>query len=111
LQPYSFAKLFFTEDICKKSETGISELELYCYVKTSSSLPSDMNAKDAFVQHFNKYTSENLTMSGGLSAPSNPILSSGHDSSNDVFLCLNTTDVNNKDSMMLKQRFTLFNST
>jgi hypothetical protein len=49
LQPYSFAKLFFTEDICDKLKTGITELELYVYVKTSSSLPSDMQSKDSFI--------------------------------------------------------------
>ena len=43
------AKLYFTEDICDKALTGITELELFCYVKSSSSLPSDMNDKGAFI--------------------------------------------------------------
>lgn len=43
------AKLFFTEDYCDVSKTGISEMELYCYVKTSSTLPSELNEKGAFV--------------------------------------------------------------
>jgi hypothetical protein len=41
-------------------------------------------------------------MTGGLGGENNPQLSSGHDSTNDVILCLNTPDVNAKDSMMLK---------
>jgi hypothetical protein len=41
-------------------------------------------------------------MTGGLTGPSNPILSSGHDSTNEVILCLTTPDTNNKDSMLLK---------
>jgi hypothetical protein len=36
------AKLFFTEDICDKVLTGIAELDLYVYIKSSTTLPSDM---------------------------------------------------------------------
>jgi hypothetical protein len=43
------AKLFFTEDVCDKVKTGITELELICYVKSSSTLPSDMADKGAFI--------------------------------------------------------------
>lgn len=96
------AKLFFTEDICDKSLTGITELELICYVKSSSALPSDMNDKGAFVQMYHKYAMDSLTLNGGLVDKSSAYLSSGHNSSNDVILCLNLPDTNNKDSTFLK---------
>ena len=38
-------------------------------------------------------------------------LSSGHNSTNDVILCLNIPDTGNKDSTYLKQRYTLYNAT
>jgi hypothetical protein len=50
-------------------------------------------------------------MTGGLTSDSNPYLSSGHQSTNDVLLGLSLADTNNKDSTYLKQRFTLSNST
>lgn len=96
------AKLFFTEDICDKNLTGITELELICYVKSSSALPSDMNDKGAFVQMYHKYAMDSLTLNGGLVDKSSAYLSSGHNSSNDVILCLNLPDTNNKDSTYLK---------
>jgi len=43
------AKLFFTEDYCKVAETGIVEMNLNCYLKQSTVLPSELNAKGAFV--------------------------------------------------------------
>ena len=52
-----------------------------------------------------------LTLSGGLGSNSTAFLSSGHDSTNDVILCLSVPDENNKDSCYLKQRYTPFNST
>ena len=105
------AKLFFTEDICDKAQTGITELELICYVKSSSSLPTDMNEHGAFVQIYHKYAMDTLTLNGGLTDKSSMYLSSGHNSTNDVVLCLNLPDTNNKDSTYLKQRYTLFNAT
>ena len=60
---------------------------------------------------YHKYTVDTLTMSGGLGNTSNPYLSSGHDSTNDVILCLSIPDTNKRDSTYLKQRYTLLNST
>ena len=59
---------------------------------------------------YHKYVIDSLTMSGGF-GKSSPYLSSGHDSTNDVILCLSLPDLNRKDSTYLKQRFTLFNSS
>lgn len=54
---------------------------------------------------------DTLTLTGGLTSESSPFLSSGHNSTNDVILCLSLPDTNNKDSTYLKQRYTLFNAT
>lgn len=45
---------------------------------------------------------DRLTISGGLTSNSTAFLSSGHDSTNDVILCLSIPDENNKDSTYLK---------
>lgn len=51
---------------------------------------------------YHKYTMDSLTLSGGISSKSNPELSSGHTSTNDIMLCLNIPDITNKDSTFLK---------
>ena len=110
LQPYKISQLFFTDTITSAVGTGLTELELYCYIKQSSVLPSEMADKGEFTQTYHKYVIDALTLSGGYGR-SSTFLSSGHDSTNDVILCLSTPDVNRKDSCYLKQRYTLFNST
>ena len=45
LQPYSFAKMFFTDSICKVAGTGLEELELHIYSKKSSAIQTDINNK------------------------------------------------------------------
>ena len=52
-----------------------------------------------------------MTLTGGLTGTSSSYLTSGHLSTNDVYLCLNIPDENKLDSTYLKQRYTLFNST
>ena len=52
-----------------------------------------------------------MTLTGGLTGTSSSYLTSGHLSTNDVYLCLNIPDENRLDSTYLKQRYTLFNST
>ena len=96
------AKLFFTEDYCKVSETGITEINFNCYLKQTSTLQSQLNTKGAFVQMFNKYCCDSLTLNGGITGSNTAPLSSGHSSTNDVILCLNIPDTNNKDSTYLK---------
>lgn len=61
-----------------------------------------MNAHGAFVQTYHKYTMDTLTINGGLTSDSTMFLSSGHNSTNDVVLCLNIPDTNSKDSTFLK---------
>ena len=45
---------------------------------------------------------DTLTLAGGIMDASTTYLSSGHDSTNDVILCLSLPDTNNKDSTYLK---------
>ena len=111
LNPYSISKLFFTERITDPATTGIEELELFLYIKKCSTLASDFNQKGQFIKNYNAYNRDSLTLTGSITGISNPSLSIGHKSSNDVFLCLNLPDINKWDSTFLKQRYTLFNST
>ena len=60
---------------------------------------------------FNKYSCDSLTLNGSITGSNTAYLSSGHSSTNDVVLCLNIPDTNNKDSTYLKQRYTLYNAT
>ena len=60
---------------------------------------------------YHKYQMDSLTLNGGLTDKSSMYLSSGHNSSNDVILCLNLPDTNSKDSTYLKQRYTLFTAS
>jgi len=59
---------------------------------------------------YHKYAMDTLTLNGGFKN-SSAYLSSGHNSSNDVILCLNLPDTNELDSTFLKQRYTLFNAS
>ena len=45
---------------------------------------------------------DTLTLNGGITDKSTMYLSSGHNSTNDLMLCLNIPDTNNKDSTLLK---------
>ena len=42
------SKLFFTDKICIPNLTGITDIDLYLYIKTSGTLPSDLQTKGQF---------------------------------------------------------------
>ena len=108
LQPYEFSRLFFVKKYM--SLCGITDIELYLYIKTCSTLPTDINQKGHFIKHYNAYYRDTFTMQGGITNDSSSYCTTGHKSTNDVYACLNLPDENEEDSTYLKQRYTLFNS-
>ena len=44
------SKLFFTDKMCYPALTGITDIDLYLYIKTSGTLPSDLQTKGQFTQ-------------------------------------------------------------
>lgn len=52
-----------------------------------------MTAKDSIVSMYQKYEVDTLTITGGITGKSNPILSRGHKSSNEIVLALTLNDV------------------
>ncbi|CAL6086358.1 Conserved_hypothetical protein [Hexamita inflata] len=118
MQSYHVSRIFGTNDLLEEQETGLIDLELIQVTKDSDKVRGELNSKDGFSYHYMKFDYE-LLPSLNIKLSCHRLLNRGHDSTADVILGLQLSDENFeytngygvlvKDSMYLKQRFTLFN--
>ncbi|CAL6008918.1 Conserved_hypothetical protein [Hexamita inflata] len=107
LQAHYMNKIFGTEALLDKTDTGIIDLELVLVSKDSDIVKAELNSKDGFSYHYMKFDRE-LLPSIDQSLSVHRLLNRGHQSTADVIVGLNLSDENKDDSMYLKQRFTPF---
>ncbi|CAL5981707.1 Conserved_hypothetical protein [Hexamita inflata] len=108
MQSYTMAKIFGTEELLDKEQTGLIDLELVQVTKDSDKVRGELNSKEGFSYHYMKFDYE-LLPSLDIKLSCHRLLNRGHDSTADVILGLQLSDESQTDSMYLKQRFTLFN--
>ncbi|CAL6043843.1 Conserved_hypothetical protein [Hexamita inflata] len=107
LQAHYMNKIFGTDALLDKTDTGIIDLELVLVSKDSDIVKAELNSKDGFSYHYMKFDRE-LLPSIDQSLSVHRLLNRGHQSTADVIVGLNLSDENKDDSMYLKQRFTPF---
>ncbi|CAL6065625.1 Conserved_hypothetical protein [Hexamita inflata] len=107
LQAHYMNKIFGTDVLLDKTDTGIIDLELVLVSKDSDIVKAELNSKDGFSYHYMKFDRE-LLPSIDQSLSVHRLLNRGHQSTADVIVGLNLSDENKDDSMYLKQRFTPF---
>ncbi|CAL5977904.1 Conserved_hypothetical protein [Hexamita inflata] len=100
-------RVFGQEDYLDSKLTGIIALELVTVTKDSTSVKAELNDKDGFSHVYKRYEYTQLPTDNTY-AQTNRVIYSGHISTADICIGLCINDTNQKDSLYLKQRYTMF---